>query len=266
MTVCSQVPVLGWLKELCGHWNCLPSDEVLDSNWPFSYLFYRIYVDFIPLEVELQPLYLSTMWSKHSLYSNRPLTPPLETSLPPHALVSVWPPHLSPIGMLLYSPPCTKQGAHSIPGIPSCYLMLLNIPPAPIFFRGKPKLLSVYAQLLVVRSGPLSSPTIPCAPDAQNPFLQSGSYAFICPYPVIPSLCLKCAFSHPPEGLLLIGQDAVQIPSTKLPSNSCRLLLYPFVCFISLSSIAFTTSNCNYLAMSNSNIYCSTLFISCPTE
>ena len=131
MTVCSQVPVLGWLKELCGHWNCLPSDEVLDSNWPFSYLFYRIYVDFIPLEVELQPLYLSTMWSKHSLYSNRPLTPPLETSLPPHALVSVWPPHLSPIGMLLYSPPCTKQGAHSIPGIPSCYLMLLIFPQLP---------------------------------------------------------------------------------------------------------------------------------------
>ena len=107
-----------------------------------------------------------------------------------------------------------------------------NIPPAPIFFRGKPKLLSVYAKLLVVRSRSLSSSTIPCVPAAQNPFLQSGSYAFTCPYPVIPSLCLKSAFSHPPEGLLLIGQDAAQIPSMKLPSNSCRLFLSPCVFYI----------------------------------
>lgn len=141
-----------------------------------------------------------------------------------------------------------------------------NIPPAPSFFRGKPKLLSVYAKLLVVRSRPLSSSTIPCVPAAQNPFLKSGSYAFSCPYPATPSLCLKCASSHPPEGLLLTGQDAAQILSKKLPSNSRRRLLSPFVCFISLSSTAFTTFNCNYLARSSANINCSALFISCPTE
>ena len=98
MTICSQAPVLGWLKELCGHWNCLPSDEVLDSSWPFSHLFCRIYMDLISLKVELQPLCLSTVWSKLSLYSHWPLTPPSETSLPLHAIVSVWPPHLSQCG------------------------------------------------------------------------------------------------------------------------------------------------------------------------
>lgn len=131
MTICSQVPVLGWLKELCGHWNCLPSEEVLDSNWPFSHLFCRIYMDLISLEEELQPLCLSTVWSKLSLYSHRPLTPPSDTSLPPHAIVSVWSPHLSHCGCFSTPLPAPKQGAHSIPHIPSCYFMLQIFPQLP---------------------------------------------------------------------------------------------------------------------------------------
>ena len=231
MTICSQAPVLGWLKELCGHWNCLPSDEVLDSSWPFSHLFCRIYMDLISLKVELQPLCLSTVWSKLSLYSHWPLTPPSETSLPLHAIVSVWPPHLSQCGCFSTPLPAPNRELtlyHTYHPVTLCF----KYPPGSHFFRGKPKLLSVYAKLLMVRSRSLSSSTIPCVPAAQNPFLQSGSYAFTCPYPVIPSLCLKCAFSHPPEGLLLIGQDAAQIPSTKLPSDSCRLLLSPCVFYI----------------------------------